>query len=125
MKEMFKSFWNNLKNYINIIFKLDFGELFVYLLELILVIVTGLLTYIPVSLVKDLIFNIIALFNGNMNIVYNIINVIFSLISLFVFVVVFIYCFNIRYAELKKNENEKKAKKNKNDEDIELPTMKK
>lgn len=125
MKEMFKSFWNNLKNYINIIFKLDFGELFVYLLELILVIVTGLLTYIPVSLVKDLIFNIIALFNGNMNIVYNIINVIFSLISLFVFVVVFIYCFNIRYAELKKNENEKKAKKNKTDEDIELPTMKK
>ncbi len=125
MKEMFKSFWNNLKNYINIIFKLDFGELFVYLLELILVIVTGLLTYIPVSLVKDLIFNIIALFNGNMDIVYNIINVIFSLISLFVFAVVFIYCFNIRYAELKKNENEKKAKKNKNDEDIELPTMKK
>lgn len=125
MKEMFVNFYKNLKDYIDIIIKLNFGELFVYALELILITVLSLLMYIPVGLIEDLVRTVCVTAAPDAVILITIVNIIFKVISLGVFVFIFIYLFNGRYSDLKKDIKEKKEKAAKQIDDIELPNMKK
>ena len=125
MKDMFKNFIKNLKEYVDIILKLNFGELFVYSLELILIVLLSLLMYIPVGLIEDLVRTVCLAIIPDVEVVLTIINIVFTLISLGIFVIVFIYLFNGRYNDLKKDIKEKKEKSSKKEENIELPSIKK
>ena len=125
MIKMLKDFWKNLKEYIKVIFKLDFGELFVYILEMILTMVVGILTYYPVKLIRDLFVSIITLCGFTSGIAISVLDIIFNILTIICFVCTFIYCFNIRYGELKQSEKEKKQNKEKEDNNIELPSIKK
>ncbi|MGN1338453.1 MAG: hypothetical protein ACI4WW_08270 [Candidatus Coprovivens sp.] len=125
MKDMFKNFIKNLKEYVDIILKLNFGELFVYSLELILIVLLSLLMYIPVGLIEDLVRTVCLAIIPDVEVVLTIINIVFKLISLGIFVIVFIYLFNGRYNDLKKDIKEKKEKSSKKEENIELPSIKK
>lgn len=125
MKDMFKNFIKNLKEYVDIILKLNFGELFVYSLELILIVLLSLLMYIPVGLIEDLVRTVCLAIIPDVEVVLTIINIVFKIISLGIFVIVFIYLFNGRYNDLKKDIKEKKEKSSKKEENIELPSIKK
>ena len=125
MLKMLSEFGDNLKKYLNVIFKLNFGELFVYVLELLLTFVVAIITYYPVKLFKDLFSSILSLCGIYSGIIYNILEVLANIGTIICFILTFIYCFNIRYSELKQSEKEKKVKKSKEIDDIDLPSMKK
>jgi len=122
MKTMLKDFLKNLKNYINYIMKLGFGELFVQFLILLIIVVISCFIYIPIQLIQDLLLSLIVLFVDGNSVVISVYNILFKVISTACILLCFVYLFNKRYSDVEKEIKEKKNKPV--GEDIELPKMK-
>lgn len=132
MKKMFVDFGHSFKNYFDCIMKVGFGELILRFFEFALIILFSLAMYIPVELVKGLLFDFIKVFiPNNSDIFINVYNLIFSIVSFVICIRFFIYLFTKRYEKMIeisiKEEDNKKDKIDiiKDDkEEMDLPKMK-
>lgn len=130
MVKLVKEFPGKLKKYIDHICTVSFGELIVYLLEiLILIAIPLLLVSFSVSLVKDLLYYILLVFVKGSSIFFRLYDAIFSLINAVLVFFGFVYIFSRRYTsfekEVKDTKKEKTTKVKKiEEEEIELPKVK-
>ena len=125
MVSLLKSFGKSFKDYIDYIVKVSFGELIFHFFELLILILIALFVYVPLSVLEDVIWSLISLFNTDFSGVFTVVcNVINALVALFAF----IYVFNKRYEDIKnapKGEKKEKVKeKDSKKQDVELPKMK-
>jgi len=125
MVSLLKNFGKSFKDYIDYIVKVSFGELIFHFFELLILILIALFVYIPLSVLEDVIWSLISLFNTDFSGVFTVVcNVINALVALFAF----IYVFNKRYEDIKnapKGEKKEKVKeKDSKKQDVELPKMK-
>lgn len=131
LKDMFKNFVKNVKEYVNYLMKVDFRELFINVLILICILVLATFAYIPVGMVASVIKGLVAIFGIFSNVTLLIYDWIFNVLGLGVSVVAFVFLFNLRFADienLKDQINDKpkeEDKSKKKDDDIELPKTKK
>lgn len=131
LKDMFKNFVKNVKEYVNYLMKVDFRELFINVLILICILVLATFAYIPVGMVASVIKGLVAIFGIFSNVTLLIYDWIFNVLGLGVSVVAFVFLFNLRFADIEnlkvqindKPKEEDKSKKK--DDDIELPKTKK
>ena len=127
---MFKKFISNVKNYVNYLMTVNFGELFINVLILLCILVLSTFVFVPVGLVQSLIRDFILLFGSMSNLFLSIFDWVFTLISTVLAATAFIYMFNKRFDDLdllKKQINNKQVKEvePKNEEEkIELPKEK-
>ena len=127
---MFKKFISNVKNYVNYLMTVNFGELFINVLILLCILVLSTFMFVPVGLVQSLIRDFILLFGSMSNLFLSIFDWIFTLISTFLAVLAFVYMFNKRFDDsdlLKKQINNKQVKEEepkKDEEILELPKEK-
>ena len=127
---MFKKFISNVKNYVNYLMTVNFGELFINVLILLCILVLSTFMFVPVGLVQSLIRDFILLFGSMNNLFLSIFDWIFTLISTFLAVLAFVYMFNKRFDDLdllKKQINNKQVKEEapkKDEEILELPKEK-
>lgn len=130
MVNLVKEFPGKVKKYIDHICTVSFGELLVYLLEvLILLAIPLLLVSFSVSLVKDLLYYILLVFIKGSSFFFRIYDAIFGLINAVLLFFGFIYMFSRRYNSFEKEiKDDKKVKSSKNKsvevEEIELPKVK-
>lgn len=127
---MFKKFISNVKNYVNYLMTINFGELFINVLILLCILVLSTFVFVPVGLVQSLIRDFILLFGSMSNLFLSIFDWVFTLISTVLAATAFIYMFNKRFDDLdllKKQINNKQVKEvepKKEEEKIELPKEK-
>lgn len=134
MSDMFKNFIKNVKNYIEYVMKVDFGELFVNVVVLLCILLLSALVFVPIELVRDIIRSLIVIyvkFDGTLSLMFN---WIFYLFSSIVFFIAFIFLFNKRFSDLdtfkkQASRDEKKApkdqsRKEEKDTDLDLPKAK-
>lgn len=127
---MFKKFISNVKNYVNYLMTVNFGELFINVLILLCILVLSTFVFVPVGLVQSLIRDFILLFGSMSNLFLSIFDWVFTLISTVLAATAFIYMFNKRFDDLdllKKQINNKQVKEvepKKEEEKIELPKEK-
>ena len=136
MKKLILSFGKNIKSYIDYIMTLGFKDLFRHFISLVVVVLISLLIYVPVGLIKDIIFDTIGMLMLNAPVLlYNIIGIVFDVISLISALILFMYMFNRRYNEVyteeiskskdvKVNNQVTEEVVNKEVENIELPKEK-
>lgn len=133
---MIKEFLKNLKQYLNYLMKVGFGDLFIQFIILVIILVLACFVCVPISLIQDIVVSFMdfggqAISDG----LYNSINLVFKIINFVVVMAAFMYLFNKRYDDVKKMEEdlkkqEKVKKKTDNDvkkqkpEDIDLPKEK-
>lgn len=122
-----KGFLKNLKNYIDGVFKADFGELLIYFFEILIVAFVPLVLLIPIACIKDIITNLFIVATPDAQKLFSIVNLIFSIINIIAYGFGFVYLFNKRYEDFKKSskskDNSKKEVSNSPD-DIDLPKIK-
>ena len=127
---MFKKFISNVKNYVNYLMTVNFGELFINVLILLCILVLSTFVFVPVGLVQSLIRDFILLFGSMSNLFLSIFDWVFTLISTVLAATAFIYMFNKRFDDLdllKKQINNKQVKEEepkKDEEILELPKEK-
>ena len=127
---MFKKFISNVKNYVNYLMTVNFGELFINVLILLCILVLSTFVFVPVGLFQSLIRDFILLFGSMSNLFLSIFDWVFTLISTVLAATAFIYMFNKRFDDLdllKKQINNKQVKEvepKKEEEKIELPKEK-
>ena len=127
---MFKKFISNVKNYVNYLMTVNFGELFINVLILLCILVLSTFVFVPVGLFQSLIRDFILLFGSMSNLFLSIFDWVFTLISTVLAATAFIYMFNKRFDDIeafKKQASTKSTKKTDNDEDeeeIDLPKSK-
>lgn len=127
---MFKKFISNVKNYVNYLMTVNFGELFINVLILLCILVLSTFVFVPVGLVQSLIRDFILLLGSMSNLFLSIFDWVFTLISTVLAATAFIYMFNKRFDDLdllKKQINNKQVKEvepKKEEEKIELPKEK-
>lgn len=124
MSKELNNFKKYMKKYIDYIMTLDFKKLGIHFLSLAFSVFICLLTYIPVSLVADLVIQFMGILPLNIStIVFSIVDWIFLLISFIIFASCFVYMFNRRYEELYNEEinteMKKEVKENKVEDKIE------
>ena len=127
MKEMFKNFGKNFKEYISYLMKVGFKELFINVLILFCIIVLATFVYIPVGLVEQLIFDFLKIFGTMPIVVSNIYHWVFQLISFILAIFAFIYLFNLRFKDVKEKGIDTKVEINKKGEEkvtLDLPKKK-
>ena len=127
MKEMFKNFGKNFKEYISYLMKVGFKELFINVLILFCIIVLATFVYIPVGLVEQLIFDFLKIFGTMPIVVSNIYHWVFQLISFILAIFAFVYLFNLRFKDVKEKGIDTKVEINKKGEEkvtLDLPKKK-
>ena len=127
MKEMFKDFGKNFKEYISYLMKVGFKDLFINVLILFCIIVLATFVYIPVGLVEQLIFDFLKIFGTMPIVVSNIYHWVFQLISFILAVFAFIYLFNLRFKDVKEKGIDTKVEITKKGEEkvtLDLPKKK-
>ena len=130
MKKMFVEFKKNLKQYIDYLMTVNFGELFINVLILICILLLATFLFVPIGMIESIIRDFINLFGTLPNVFYSIYSWVFNVISTIVSAIAFVYMFNKRFEDveaLKKQINEKpevkEVKKEEKDE-LELPKTK-
>lgn len=138
MKDLFKNFIKNVKNYVDYIMKVNFRELFINVVILLCIVILSALVFAPVELVRDIIRSFIVIytpFDGTISLLYN---WVFYLLSSIIFVITFMFLFNKRFANMdmfkkqvaedldktKNSDNKSKEKESKKDDDLDLPKTK-
>ncbi len=96
---MFKKFISNVKNYVNYLMTVNFGELFINVLILLCILVLSTFVFVPVGLVQSLIRDFILLFGSMSNLFLSIFDWVFTLISTVLAATAFIYMFNKRFCK--------------------------
>ncbi len=131
VKKMFKDFIKNVVSYAKYLMKIDFRELFINVLILFCILALSSFIYVPISVVKDLLFSFISIFGVMPDIAMGIFLFSFNLISAVLSILIFIRLFNMRFDDieaLRKQINDKPEKKESNTpelEELELPKAKK
>lgn len=131
VKKMFKDFIKNVVSYAKYLMKIDFRELFINVLILFCILALSSFIYVPISVVKDLLFSFISIFGVMPDIAMGIFLFSFNLISAVSAILIFIRLFNLRFDDieaLRKQINDKPEKKESNtteSEELELPKAKK
>ena len=126
--EEFRKFVPISKRYFQYLLKLDFKEFFMNVVEFLLLVIVSCLVYVPIDMVKDILFKIITLFVRN-DWFYNIYYLFFSIICACLAIYVFVRMFNKRYEDINeirknrketiyKNEDNKKEKEKNKEEDL-------
>ena len=122
-----KGFFKNIKNYIDVVFKADFGELLIYFFEILIVAAVPLVLLIPIACVKDIISNLFIVASPDAQMAYSVLNLVFSIINIIAYGFGFVYLFNRRYEDFKKSSKDKanlKKEVSKLADDIDLPKVK-
>lgn len=132
MGNLVKSFFKNLKDYLSYIMKVGFGELFVQFLTLVIILLLSCFIYVPIGLIEDIIISAMN-FLGQVvsENTYQVLDLVFKIISFICAMFAFMYLFNKRYNDVQKLKNNLKNKDtSENDnakrvvEEIELPKEK-
>lgn len=127
MKETVKNFPSVLKQYIDAIMKMNFGELLLHFIELLILLLIASFLYIPIGLLKDMLFSIFAFFTFSASDTLNlVVDLIIKVCSFIASLYCFLYMFTKRYEELKK-EKKKDSSFTQNQsfaEEIDLPKEK-
>lgn len=132
MGKLVKSFFKNLKDYLSYIMKVGFGELFIQFLTLVIILLLSCFIYVPIGLIEDIIISAMS-FLGQVvsENTYQVLDLIFKIISFICAMFAFMYLFNKRYNDVQKLKNNLKNKDNsENDnakrvvEEVELPKEK-
>ncbi len=110
MKEIIKEFGKNLKEYVNYLMKVNFKELFVNTGILVCILILSTFVYVPVGLLDDLLFSLLANFIGFSTIASSLFHWFFDLIGFFLALLAFMYMFNNRFKDVKEHEKEEKEK---------------
>lgn len=131
MKNMFKEFLSNFKEYIDYLMKVDFRELFINTLILICLLILSAFFFIPIGIIQDVIRSFIIIFVDFNVITGSLYNWLFYLLSFVVCIYAFVYMFNKRFGDLEelkkqiKNKDVKKAVNTKEkDDELDLPKAK-
>ena len=131
MKNMFKEFLSNFKEYIDYLMKVDFRELFINTLILICLLILSAFFFIPIGIIQDVIRSFIIIFVDFNVITGSLYNWLFYLLSFVVCIYAFVYMFNKRFGDLEelkkqiKNKDEKKVVNTKEkDDELDLPKAK-
>ena len=131
MKNMFKEFLSNFKEYIDYLMKVDFRELFINTLILICLLILSAFFFIPIGIIQDVIRSFIIIFVDFNVITGSLYNWLFYLLSFVVCIYAFVYMFNKRFGDLEelkkqiKNKDVKKVVNTKEkDDELELPKAK-
>ena len=112
MFKIFKEFPGKFKKYIDHIVTVSFGELLIYLIEiLVLIAIPLLLASFCVNLVKDVLYYILLIFMEGSVIFFRIYDAIFAFIVAVCVLYGFVYLFNRRYVSFEKEIKEVKVKK--------------
>ena len=105
MLKTIKEFPGVLKKYIDAIMKMTFGELLVHFFELLILLLIASFLYIPIGLLKDLLFSIFVFFSFQAgDTLNNIVDLIIKVCSFIAFFLVFVYMFTKRYEALRKEQ---------------------
>ena len=130
MKKMLIDFKKNLKQYIDYLMSVDFGELFINVLILICILLLSTFLFVPVGMIESIIRDFINLFGDLPNLFYSIYSWLFTVISTIISALAFVYMFNKRFEDIetfkiqmKEKPEEKEIKKDK-EEELELPKAK-
>ena len=99
---MFKDFMKNGKKYIDYLMGLDFVELFVNVVEIIILILLASLVYLPIGLIQDLLYELLVAVVGVSETFFKWYTILFRFGTGVIAIIVFIYLFNRRYAKLDK-----------------------
>lgn len=99
MKKELNLFFKNIKTYIDYLMTLGFQKLGVHFISLVFMVFIGLLLYIPIGLLADLVIQGIGIVPNVPVIVITIIDYVFAIISFIAFLATFIYMFNRRFEE--------------------------
>lgn len=131
MKNMFKEFLSNFKEYIDYLMKVDFRELFINTLILICLLILSAFFFIPIGIIQDVIRSFIIIFVDFNVITGSLYNWLFYLLSFVVCIYAFVYMFNKRFGDLEelkkqiKNKDVKKVVNTKEkDDELDLPKAK-
>jgi len=125
IRKLIKDFGKNLKDYVQYLMKVDFKELFVNTVILLCIVLLSTFVYMPISIIRDLISDLVKIFFTVPVIVTSIYTWVVSLISFILCLIAFMYLFNMRFADVLRAKEEKEGKKIivKGDE-LELPKEK-
>lgn len=132
MGKLVKSFFKNLKDYLSYIMKVGFGELFIQFLTLVIILLLSCFIYVPIGLIEDIIISAMN-FLGQVvsENTYQVLDLVFKIISFICAMFAFMYLFNKRYNDVQKLKNNLKNKDtSENDnakrvvEEVELPKEK-
>ena len=130
MKKMLIDFKKNLKQYIDYLMSVDFGELFINVLILICILLLSTFLFVPVGMIESIIRDFINLFGDLPNLFHSIYSWLFTVISTIISALAFVYMFNKRFEDIeafkkqmKEKPEEKEIKKDK-EEELELPKAK-
>ena len=127
MKQLFKDFFKNLKEYVSYLMKVNFKELFVNTIILVCILVLSTFAYVPVGLLDDLIFNFIKIFVTMPVLVTQIYHWIFNLLGFALALCAFAYMFNLRFKDVKEKGLDNKVeitKKGESKVTLDLPKQK-
>ncbi len=105
--EEFKKFFPIGKKYIQYILKLGFKEFFVNVIELLLLVILSCLVYIPIDMLKDVLFKLLIIFIKSDSFYY-IYDLIFNIISACIAIYLFIKFFNKRYENIEEIRKDRK-----------------
>ncbi len=103
-----KKFFKVGKHYISYLMKLGFKDLFVNFIELVILVGLALLVYIPIGLVRDLLYKIMVFFLSGSTTLYFVFDLVFTIISIVVCLCCFIYLFNKRYEDVENLRSSRK-----------------
>jgi len=115
-----KKFFKVAKHYINYLMKVDFKELLVNFVEIIVVVIIAGILYLPVGVIRDILYKIfVAIFKGT-TLLYNIFDIGFAIIGLVVSILFFMYLFVKRFEnveQLRSSREDKLYTNNKDNKD--------
>lgn len=132
MGKLIKTFLKNLKDYLSYLMKVGFGDLLIQFLTLVIILLLSCFIYVPIGLIEDIIISAMGFLGQVVNDkTYQILDLVFKIISFIFAMFAFMYLFNKRYDDIQKLKNDLKYKGNKQNNnkkrevvDIELPKEK-
>ena len=132
MGKLIKTFFKNLKDYLSYLMKVGFGDLLIQFLTLVIILLLSCFIYVPIGLIEDIIISAMGFLGQVVNDkTYQILDLVFKIISFIFAMFAFMYLFNKRYDDIQKLKNDLKYKGNKQNNnkkrevvDIELPKEK-
>lgn len=116
MGNLLKNFLKNLKEYLSYIMKVGFIDLFAQFFTLLIILLLACFLCVPLGLLQDVIVSALRLSGSSANALYNLIDLLFKIVSLVCVLVGFMYLFNKRYDDVQKMKDDLKKQEEKQEE---------
>lgn len=108
--ENIKKFFKVSKHYINYLMKVGFKELLVNFVEIIVVVIIAGILYLPVGVLRDILYKLfVAIFKGT-TLLYNIFDIGFAIIGLVICILFFMYLFVKRFENVEQLRSSREDK---------------